>query len=169
MLKHAGRYLFSLAALASLAVGLVLVGLFVRQRDRRGEVFEWRDRSPSNNRMVRVWRVGFDYGYFEFTRWVITVDPSTAVAEQFLTPGFYRELPLYGYQPNPGQGGSFTVRLPLLSIAGAAAIVPVLWEVGHRRRHRRRARSKAGLCPECGYDVRESATVCPECGTPRNA
>lgn len=30
---------------------------------------------------------------------------------------------------------------------------------------RRRHRLRAGRCPACGYDLRESAGLCPECGT----
>ena len=37
-----------------------------------------------------------------------------------------------------------------------------------RRRRRdevRRERQAAGLCPECGYDLRATPGRCPECGT----
>lgn len=33
-------------------------------------------------------------------------------------------------------------------------------------RELRRKRLKAGLCPTCSYDLRESRERCPECGTP---
>ena len=42
------------------------------------------------------------------------------------------------------------------------AIAPAFW-LAHYRRHRRRTR--AGLCPKCGYDLRASSERCPECGT----
>jgi hypothetical protein len=46
-------------------------------------------------------------------------------------------------------------------------ILPAIWLRGCiiRRRYRRRLRrSDAGLCPECGYDVRVTPGRCPECG-----
>ena len=44
------------------------------------------------------------------------------------------------------------------------AILPLAWLPGVTRRGRRHRR--AGLCSECGYDLRASAERCPECGTP---
>jgi hypothetical protein len=35
-----------------------------------------------------------------------------------------------------------------------------------RRPHTRRAREAAGLCVECGYDLRASTERCPECNAP---
>jgi hypothetical protein len=37
------------------------------------------------------------------------------------------------------------------------------WIADHLQTRRRR---KAGLCPNCGYDLRASKDRCPECGTP---
>jgi hypothetical protein len=51
--------------------------------------------------------------------------------------------------------------------AAAAAVLPVAWLIGLILAHRRqRARSRAGLCPACAYDLTGNVSgVCPECGT----
>jgi hypothetical protein len=57
------------------------------------------------------------------------------------------------------------IAAPYWAVSGLLAallIRPVLTLV------RRRARLRSGLCPNCGYDLRESPSRCPECGrTPR--
>lgn len=34
------------------------------------------------------------------------------------------------------------------------------------RHDQRRRRKEAGLCMQCGYDLRASTDLCPECGSP---
>jgi hypothetical protein len=50
--------------------------------------------------------------------------------------------------------------LPLLLLAATT-----LWLARLTARARREERSKAGLCPACGYDLRATPGRCPECGT----
>jgi hypothetical protein len=60
-----------------------------------------------------------------------------------------------------------------LSVRGWGVIVP-MWlpallltlptAVTVRSRRRRKANARAGLCPQCGYDLRATPTRCPECG-----
>jgi hypothetical protein len=47
--------------------------------------------------------------------------------------------------------------------AAFLAAVPATWVMA-RPSTRRRARSAAGLCAACGYDLRASPGRCPECG-----
>jgi hypothetical protein len=57
------------------------------------------------------------------------------------------------------------VLVPCWLAAILAAILPAIWVGRWRRRRSARLRSDSGLCPNCGYDLRESPGRCPECGT----
>ena len=53
----------------------------------------------------------------------------------------------------------------LLGLPVASAIV--VWCVlAWRRAQEKRRRWRNDLCPQCGYDLRESKERCPECGRP---
>jgi hypothetical protein len=47
------------------------------------------------------------------------------------------------------------------------AIAPVHFILRFLRSRRRQTRISAGLCPNCGYDMRSSPERCPECGASR--
>lgn len=54
----------------------------------------------------------------------------------------------------------FDVRISSWLIAMTWAVLPILWIALRFRR-----RSPAGMCSDCGYDLRASTDRCPECGT----
>jgi hypothetical protein len=64
-------------------------------------------------------------------------------------------------EPNSGNAAQ-EVFLPHWLLALASGALPALWGT---RRWRKRAKTRAGLCAVCGYDLRASPQRCPECGT----
>jgi hypothetical protein len=55
----------------------------------------------------------------------------------------------------------FVLVMPLWLPVLLLAVPPALWTAGFVRRRRR---GVAGLCVECGYDLRATPGRCPECG-----
>jgi hypothetical protein len=60
--------------------------------------------------------------------------------------------------------GVTSVAAPYWFCTLGLATAPVLW-LTRRRPWQRADRRRAGLCPQCGYDLRASPERCPECGT----
>jgi hypothetical protein len=60
--------------------------------------------------------------------------------------------------------GFMIVTVPYWLLAVATAIPPAFFSMRYLRHRKRRRRINAGLCPNCGYDLRATPGACPECG-----
>ena len=58
----------------------------------------------------------------------------------------------------------YALALPHWAVALVALMLAVPWLAQLIATRRRRCRSRLGLCPACGYDLRASPGRCPECG-----
>jgi hypothetical protein len=69
-------------------------------------------------------------------------------------------------EPSRGTvAGGLAPCLPVAAGLAAVAAVRVVW---FRLYTRRRGRIIAGLCPDCGHDMRALVERCPNCGRPRS-
>jgi hypothetical protein len=79
------------------------------------------------------------------------------------------DFSLGGFPRGPSSNSSVLI-VPTPVVVVATAALPLFWAIGwFKRRWRQRladSRLSAGLCQQCGYDLRESADRCPECGMP---
>ena len=71
-----------------------------------------------------------------------------------------------GKIPGNTPGEFACLRVPNWFLIALFAVAPARAFLHADRRIRRLIR---GLCPECGYDLREATERCPECGTPLSA
>lgn len=90
-------------------------------------------------------------------------EPARGVGIRLINPVYFNTNGYSTHLPyETAWNRSIEVSYPLLMIL--AAILPVRWLLGTRRRRTAR-RLFRGQCPFCGYDLRATPGRCPECGT----
>ena len=108
---------------------------------------------------------------FEMNRgWAYSREPLTdphARMPRFLGARYWRSGPFAFSRTGGGENDVAVYRrflTPFWLPAAVFALGPACWCVGATQRALRRRRSKRGLCPTCGYDLRATPDRCPECG-----
>jgi hypothetical protein len=81
--------------------------------------------------------------------------------DAYTPPNSPRHVEWLGFGVISGDTGKYRVTsrmVPHWPVAVLAAILPIRWIRGYRRRR------TGGMCGKCGYDMRASPGICPECG-----
>ena len=180
-MKRLARGWFTLCSAASLLLCMALCVLWVRSY-RLTDQLEWRSAggyrglgSASGNLVVQLnpgqTQPPASHGlrYLRMSRYTA---PTYAVAFGHLGPNrSYGTTEFAGagwYTVRDATGGRTTTGVaPFWLLAAVTAILPLSHSRSWMRaftQHRRNA--SAGLCPSCGYDLRERPERCPECGEP---
>ena len=68
----------------------------------------------------------------------------------------------------PSRGTVFGQLAPIGPIGAGLATFAILRVLWYRLYTRRRRRIVAGMCPDCGHDMRALVERCPNCGRPRS-
>ena len=151
------RLFTSLAALSLLLFLLVATGTVCQALLRpRQWLVEWKTASDD-------YAVGFKAFGFQFSRhgrW--SGNPPAYIGIRRVSR---RGNPLITYQSTDliGTGGA-TVQWVAADSIGLPLVLPlVLPAMWLASRARERSRTRAGLCPSCGYDLRATPDRCPEC------
>ncbi len=182
------RFAFNLVCAASLLLFVAVIGLcFVSYH--KALILQHRsvNRPMPTRTVVASWNVGVSWGSLVYASGVNTVDYNTAAEadDQVAAdepPRLVRVLwidpiPMLLMRPGIRDIGvaryvasdrptrvERIVLVPCWLAAFVLTILPAVWVARWRRRRSARRRLAAGLCPSCGYDLRESHGRCPECG-----
>ena len=97
--------------------------------------------------------------------WWQRFDSPGGYSDDGTTLGFYFRAQSNAGPTYVGRQRDLIFRIPYWFLAAASTLAPA---AALRRRLRTRRRTRRGLCPRCGYDLRESPDRCPECGTAAN-
>jgi hypothetical protein len=161
------RHLFAVCAFSSLLLCLATCALWVRSL-RTGDMLTWAGeraivvRSDPGLITVNVSLAEPDQQLgFRYDSWTHSSDWSLW---RWMGPRWWDRMGFGHYV-----GGSRTGQrvdqyvFPDYAVVVATAVLPAFACV--RWFHSRR-RTRIGLCPKCGYDLRASPDRCPECGAP---
>jgi hypothetical protein len=165
------RWLLRLLALVSLLLTLVTAGVWVQSY--LGGFFFGGDWPPFTGIDVGGYGVGADsyhgkvcFRWAEHSRekkWFSSVymntSPNYFAIDVHIAPAG-KPAPLGNVWASHGVVG---IRCWFAMLASLLLIVP--WVFCSFRERRIRGRSRQGLCPKCGYDLRATPARCPECGT----
>ena len=186
-LRRMRRFLFNLAVPLSLLLCLLTIAAFARSL-RRSDQFMWQkveDAPPARYQwylLVTSGRGGLGLSHdaevydLEAARQVEAAWQGGAWEymghasgrPRYPRPPFdTRQRPKLGFWVKWQHTPSVVRReviVPYWALAVATGVLPTAWLVRRRRQRLRRRRAKAGLCVNCGYDLRASGTTCPECG-----
>jgi hypothetical protein len=82
---------------------------------------------------------------------------------------FYCDVDARGWESNAvSEAVIHRISLPWWFTCTVLGTMPTIIAFEALKGARRRQRSTKGLCPKCGYDLRETPHRCPECGTERS-
>lgn len=121
-----------------------------------------------------VFRAGWQYRRADTYQTFVSSSAHTREALGFIIDSEHDEQELSlgevrrGNPPTPnatlGRSDQTHIAVPDWAMMLLAGALPG-WQITRSiKQHRRRHRLRAGCCPSCGYDLRESPMRCPECG-----